>query len=68
MISQDMKWTLHKGMHFYINFSIEGKSEEEMSLLSISVNDDVFELGIDVENYLTIRVFSASKVNKLRKL
>jgi len=32
------------------------------------VNDDLFELGIDAENYLTIRVFSASKISKLRKL
>lgn len=42
MIGQDLKWTLNKGMYFYINFCMESYQHEEMNLLNIHINDDSF--------------------------
>lgn len=68
MLNNQAKWTLFKGFYFYISFYIEGDEHEGMGLLNITVNDDSFELGIEEGNSLVVKVFSASKVFKLRKL
>ena len=68
LLNQDLKWSLFKGFYFYSNFSISDKKHEEMNLLQIYVNDDEFELSIDEEDYLEVKVFSVSKKFRLRKI
>jgi hypothetical protein len=39
-----------------------------MNLLTITVNDDTFELIINKENELSVKVFSANRISKLLKI
>ena len=67
-MGKNIKWPFSKGFHLYTKILIDNLTDDEVSLFTLSVQDDDFFVYITPDSELMVKIFSQDEVIKICKL